>query len=667
MKEPISRRRFVALLWWGAMASVVSIFRPLSWVGARSFKPDEQGTDPPPTSFTRAGKWSQLTPEDFARGHFTNLTAPTAGGGTPVIGQAQRNDWSRTYTSPPQRADFPFNALGAQWKAHVPKDTRFDLEIRSSPDGQTWSQWLPTRLIDQFQGRGAEAIDLVMTSGRYFQYRAILKTPIPASVPQLNEITITYIDSSQGPTMQQARDAAKSGVGALVITRPSIISRTAWGADESYRFSGGTEVWPPQYSSTVKLVIHHTVTANNDPNPAATVRAIYYYHAVTLGWGDVGYNFVVDPYGNLYEGRYGGDNVIGGHVAGYNTGSNGIAALGEYSSINISPQLENALVSLLSYECQTHGIDPRGSGSFGNAYVANICGHRDLGVTVCPGDLLYAYLPTLQAKTQGPELPVYGETFQGHNTPADLLSGQTVTVNVTVANSGSATWATSGPDPFRIGYHWYNPDGTEHIESPSLEYHTNLPGNVAPGQTVTVAAALKVPAVPGTYVLKWDMVHEHVTWFTWANPANRTLDVAVRVFQTRYAQKWISHGTPTFIAPGRTAYCNVVVENNGSLTWVAGGTNPYRIGYHWFRRDGSAYDESPSLEKHTGIPNDVRPGERVTIRAELMIPLTSGSYIVKWDMVQEWVTWFAWQGNQTLDVPVLVQTPKQRFLPQMSR
>src|SRR5439155_4261704 len=91
------------------------------------------------------------------------------------------------------------------------------------------------------------------------------------------------------------------------LTEAAVISRAQWGADGSYRFdSTGKEVWPPAFYPTQKLIVHHTAGQDDDPDPAATVRAIYYYHAVTKGYGDIGYNFLIDAQGNVYKGRYSG-------------------------------------------------------------------------------------------------------------------------------------------------------------------------------------------------------------------------------------------------------------------------------------------------------------------------------------------------------------------------
>ena len=89
------------------------------------------------------------------------------------------------------------------------------------------------------------------------------------------------------------------------VAAPAILPRSGWGSDESLRFDAtGREVWPPTFWPVQKLIVHHTATQNGDPNPPSTIRAIYYYHSVTQGWGDIGYNFLIDEAGHIYKGRH---------------------------------------------------------------------------------------------------------------------------------------------------------------------------------------------------------------------------------------------------------------------------------------------------------------------------------------------------------------------------
>src|SRR5205085_9075825 len=168
------------------------------------------------------------------------------------------------------------------------------------------------------------------------------------------------------------------------LAEPAVISRAQWGADESYRFdSSGNEVWPPAFYPTQKLIVHHTAGQNGDPNPAATVRAIYYYHAVTKGYGDIGYNFLIDAQGNVYKGRYSGppgtrgqdtstgtnganDGVTAAHTQGYNSGTVGIAILGTYTSVPVPAAARSSLVDLLAWESDRTALDPQVSSTFVN-------------------------------------------------------------------------------------------------------------------------------------------------------------------------------------------------------------------------------------------------------------------------------------------------------------
>jgi len=116
-------------------------------------------------------------------------------------------------------------------------------------------------------------------------------------------------------------------------TMPPVFSRAQWGADESLR------TWAPQYAPTIKAAtVHHTADTNDysaDQVPAI-MRSIYRYHAVSLGWGDIGYNVIVDKFGRLWEGRYGGlaSIVIGAHAGGFNTGTFGVSMMGNYDLVD---------------------------------------------------------------------------------------------------------------------------------------------------------------------------------------------------------------------------------------------------------------------------------------------------------------------------------------------
>src|SRR5204862_5299927 len=127
---------------------------------------------------------------------------------------------------------------------------------------------------------------------------------------------------------------------AAPVGASKIMTRADWGADETLM------KWTPKYVPWQKVLLHHTVTDDGGSNVAASIRAIYYFHAVSRGWGDIGYNFIVDKFGNIWTGRQGGDNVVAGHAYGWNDGTIGVASLGDYTSVAPTGQLQGAFANI---------------------------------------------------------------------------------------------------------------------------------------------------------------------------------------------------------------------------------------------------------------------------------------------------------------------------------
>ncbi|MEU1201767.1 peptidoglycan recognition protein [Streptomyces sp. NPDC005813] len=191
---------------------------------------------------------------------------------------------------------------------------------------------------------------------------------------------------------------AKPYVGA----RPHIVTRRGWGADESLRESGFV------YTKKVKAAfVHHTASGNNYSCSQApsVIRSIYRYHVKSSGWRDIGYNFLVDKCGNIYEGRAGGVTkaVMGAHTLGFNSNSMGIAVIGSFDSSKPPAAAVTGIAKLTAWKLGLFGANPRGktylkSGG-GNLYRKGknvrlnvISGHRDGFATDCPGKKLYGKL-----------------------------------------------------------------------------------------------------------------------------------------------------------------------------------------------------------------------------------------------------------------------------------
>ena len=140
-----------------------------------------------------------------------------------------------------------------------------------------------------------------------------------------------------GPTCEGGKGGEGSSIAALAeappiattITKPAVVSRTSWGCPD-----GQGSGWTPQYTTVTHLIVHHSATANTSSDWAATVRSIWNFHTNDRGWGDVGYNYLIDPNGVIYEGRAGGDNVIGAHFSCQNGGTMGVCMLGTFTSVS---------------------------------------------------------------------------------------------------------------------------------------------------------------------------------------------------------------------------------------------------------------------------------------------------------------------------------------------
>ena len=198
--------------------------------------------------------------------------------------------------------------------------------------------------------------------------------------------------------------------------QPAMVPRASWGASQCPPRSA------PSYGSVKAAFVHHTVNANDyTPDEAPdVVLAICRYHRNSNGWNDIGYNFLVDRYGAVYEGRAGGVDqpVMGAQAQGYNSSSTGIANIGTFETVGQTPEAMDAMARLIRWKLPLHGAPTSGrvtivsEGGASNRYPAGrrvtfdrITGHRDGNATECPGDALYDQLPDLRALAAGASPP----------------------------------------------------------------------------------------------------------------------------------------------------------------------------------------------------------------------------------------------------------------------
>lgn len=233
----------------------------------------------------------------------------------------------------------------------------------------------------------------------------------------LRDLTVTSIADRAARSVESPNGAPAAYAA---VAQPDVVSRAEWGADESLR-DPRHAANPANFYPVQKLIVHHTGddAAYVAPSPEEHIRAIYRSHTGSRGFSDIGYNFLVSSDGRIFEGRYArayavgeeptgedlqGRGVAGAHASNYNSGTAGIAVLGNFTSITPTTQAISALVEVLAWKADRHGIDPLGSSAYDNPSSStdtprvfpNIAGHRDIGSTECPGGQLYAMLPTIR-------------------------------------------------------------------------------------------------------------------------------------------------------------------------------------------------------------------------------------------------------------------------------
>lgn len=340
-------------------------------------------------------------------------------------------------------AAYPFYALGVSWDDGVGEWPV--IEVQLSTDAESWSETYKM-VADNDSGqptRGDRTFtSLLHSSGaEYVRYRTVDIDGDPGLVAGLEFV---YIDATDGPWENDL--VAEPAVGARTIqiasadtrTPPEIITRAQWGANEGYRFAPYGEIWPPEYETVSQIIIHHTATPNSQDIPTA-VRSIYYYHAVIQGWGDIGYNYLVGRDGRIYQGRYGGQDVIGGHSFQFAVGSSGISIIGDFQDTPVPDAAIAGLVAITAWVGRD--LDPYATHDFLQA--ANlpvIASHRDVNATTCPGDYLYNDLPEIRDLVAA-ALDDLDTPFAGGIIPGDRVRVQTDTGGALNVRSSAGTGA----------------------------------------------------------------------------------------------------------------------------------------------------------------------------------------------------------------------------------
>jgi len=324
-------------------------------------------------------------------------------------------------------AGIQFNLLGALGRERQRSGAReeaAEVVLRVSTDGERWSPWItlvlepaPRERTEPTRSAAAARAELVsepvwVGAARFVEFRR--------SGP-VRDLRFSFTNSLGDATLSdrlagslRSAVATIAGIGrtgsaladeAVASGMPAIVTRQQWGADETWRRAA------PWYADVKMAFVHHTASLNTytAEEAPAVVRAVYSYHARTLGFNDIGYNFLVDRYGVIYEGRFGGmdQGVVGAQVLGFNTGSTGVSVIGNFEGEAPPAVALTSLERLLAWKLGVHGIAPLSPATMycstsdkfkAGQYVTlpAISGHRDANYTACPGALFYDLLPQVR-------------------------------------------------------------------------------------------------------------------------------------------------------------------------------------------------------------------------------------------------------------------------------
>lgn len=357
-----------------------------------------------------------------------------------------------------------FSMVAFVWAVGSTSEVRIRVRRKNS-----WSDWFalppvhetPDPDVDAATHTGTELVWVGVSDGIQFE--------ITGSVAPNTKMVLLYprrrgTDAPELLAMAPIERASSRTAEADAL-RPPILMRPDWGADERWRDGA------PTYNHAMRQVhVHHTVSGNDysRADVPGLIRGMYRYHTHNLGWSDIAYNFLVDRFGRVWEGRAGGVHrrVRGAHTLGFNTTSTGVAVIGNFEVARPSEAVLDGLASIAAWKIHRFGGNPRGttevrsegSDKFGPGDLVRlpvIDGHRDSNYTACPGEHLYAALPTIRRRAAA-----LIEAAEGGNSPVVIKQPASLSGAAMVGSTLSVVPGTYEPSQVDLTYAWLR-DGVE--------------------------------------------------------------------------------------------------------------------------------------------------------------------------------------------------------------
>lgn len=452
-----------------------------------------------------------------------------------------------------------------------------------------------------------------------------------------------------------------------------IISREEWGADESWLLkvndfkagsshsttvqkcqelqskypvefrTDGREIstnsknedlqWPKKYSEEIrKIVIHHSAEdsekdLNGDnkytiEDVEAMMQIIYHYHAKTKGWGDIGYNFLIDAFGNIYEGRSGGDFVVGGHAYCANIGSIGIAFIGNFQkglpTLSALASAEKLLGELANF----YNLDLTEYSNWHDKNLRNLIGHRDVGVTACPGETLYSHLGELAtgameyADSNKMSDIDYDFRILEKNSPLFLPIFEDGVVEFKIKNVGRKAWEEGSKIRLSNTEIRRNQKGV--IVAGGQQFIIELNQRVSPGLTATLKIPIKANIEAGHYRfgLIPDFGGGDLRKFYLIVNVTEPTDLDYEIVETIHP--------PSPFAPSLTAEAEIVLRNKTNFIWQASGQNRMIL-----ETSDSSISEFTGSQTIGLLEKNTPPGELGKFKIKLTAPEKAARYYLE--------------------------------------
>ncbi|WP_112246496.1 N-acetylmuramoyl-L-alanine amidase [Kribbella monticola] len=389
----------------------------------------------------------------------------------------------------------PFGMVGITWPSR-PDSSEVVVKIRVQRGG-VWSDWEQLPVEDEHgpdpaggegqQRSGTDPIWVGDANGIDASLTTKDGTTVSDAKVVLVEPGTLATDANPPSSLAATRTDATAPYPA-----PAVIGRRGWGADERLRSHNGAACVRPKYTSTVQAAfVHHTADRNNYTRAQvpAMIRAMYAYHVRSRGWCDLGYNFLVDRFGRIFEGRYGGTQlpVLGAHTGAFNANSFGVSLIGNFENAKPTGSMLEATARVIAWKLDANYRSPQATVVLDGSRLHTVSGHRDTKATACPGNNLYSQLgwlkqraDVLMGRSVSTEIYRFAQQLGGYRRIGQPFWGEHPTRTGRATYFGArdlywspATGAHSVQGGFRGRFRTYGPDGL--LGMPTAEQRNGKP------------------------------------------------------------------------------------------------------------------------------------------------------------------------------------------------